>query len=132
MSTLKGFGFVNNAASNAANAPDSIRTHQRNELWFQLRCPSGVTGSFTLTGSLAGASFAPLLIAEGAIGGLVTSTITHNTTNGLHVITIANPVAAVNLLFGLDSPPPHVKIAYARSGGGAADGLYIDWWQRPV
>ena len=126
-------GYVNNAASNASNAPAAIECGRYNELWINVRMPEtgDPVGTITVTGSLNGTDFAPLPMADGAIGGLVSSTITWAST-APGTITVNDPVAALSVLFGFDSPPPWVKVAWTRTGGGHTSGLYIDYFLRSV
>ncbi len=127
MPTIKKPAYVSNAASNASNAPEAIGTHAYNELWFAVRMPAtgDPIGTITLTGSVDGTNFAPLGIAEGAIGGLATGVTWDSGTPG--TITVNDPPSALSVLFGFDSPPPFVKIAWTRSSGGTTTGLYVDY-----
>ena len=132
MATYDKIAYVNNAPSNASRTPEPIKTHQMNELWLAVRMlvAGDPVGTITVTGSLDGTNFAPLPIAEGAIGGLGTGVTWSSSTP--HQISIADTATVISLLFGFDSPPPWVKIAWTRSGGGDADGFYIDAFGRPV
>ncbi len=130
MSFDRGVAYVNNATSAASNAPAAIETHKRNEIWFAVRMPatSDPIGTITVTGSIDGTNFAPLNIVQGTIGGLATGVTWDSATP--QTITINDPPSAVSVLFGFDSPPPFVKIAWTRSSGGHSSGLYIDYFKR--
>ena len=134
MSIAKHFpkiAFVDNATVAASNTPAAIQTHRYNEIWFAVRMPATADpiGTITVTGSINGTDFTPLPIADGTIGGLVASTITW-ASSAPGTITVNDPVAALSVLFGFDSPPPFVKIAWTRSSGGHTSGLYIDYFLR--
>lgn len=132
MTTYGKNAIVNNAASTASNTPAAIETHKMNELWFAVRMlvTTDPVGSIVVTGSLDGTNYAPLPLAEGAIGGLRTGVTWSSSTP--NQIAIADTATEINLLFGFDSPPPFVKIAWSRSSGGDASGLYIDYFGRSV
>ncbi len=122
--------YVSNAASNASNAPNGIVCAKHNEIWFAVRMPAtgDPVGYLTLTGSIDGTNYAPLNIVTGTIGGLA-SDVTFDAATP-NIITINDPAAAVSLLFGFDSPPPYVKIAWTRTSGGTTSGLYVDYFLR--
>ncbi len=113
--------WINDVASNTGSAHTIADTVLRgmNELWMHIRLPLGVTGSLTMEGSLDGTNWFPLQPDAEVVRGLVTSTIVLAT----NVVTLTNPVGAVSLVVPFDSPPPHVRLTYARSSGGSAAGF---------
>lgn len=127
----KTIAYVSNAASTANNAPSAIGTAKFQTVWFAIRMKhdGSPVGELAFTGSIDGTNFAPLPIEESMIGGLVATTITRKA-GATNIIAISSPAAAVSLLVRLNDPPLFVKVAWTRTSGGDADGLYVDYLLR--